>query len=112
MSDTVVLMEAKYDNLFKSIITAGWNVTSDGHVESPQGFFAVVEIPANFAEFNDLVDAVDPDSEFESDDWPEPGWYFTVENSDGLIRVYKSTQRRASAAFQEALGSFAAWEAE
>lgn len=113
MSDLVVLVDSKYDSLFKEIITAGWCIKSDGHVESPQGYFALVEIPAHRGELVEMFDAVEPQSLGDLDEWPESGWYVTVENSDGLIHVYKCAAKYlAEDAFAEREGAFARWDAE
>lgn len=72
------------DAAFKQIITAGWNVKSGGDVESPQGFFAVIEIPAHKGELADMIDAVELSDE-DVATLPQAGWYFTVENEHGQI---------------------------
>lgn len=90
MQNTAPLVDSRFDNLFRQIITAGWNVKSDGEVESPTGFFALVEIPTKYTgEYYEMLLAVEgeplqlPWNELES------GWYVTVENSDGIIFVFK-----------------------
>lgn len=85
------MVASEYDGLFKSIITAGWNTESDGNVESPYGFFALVELPAHEGEFTELAEAVfedDTEAIEQLRNLPR-GWYFTMENSDGLIWVYE-----------------------
>lgn len=75
-----------YEAAFKQIITAGWAVKSDGHVESPSGFFAQVEIPGHWAELRDMLDAVELTRE--DVDGLEQGWYVTKENSDGILTYW------------------------
>lgn len=85
------LLHNKYDALFKHIIGAEWCVKSDGNVESPSGYFALVEIPSHTGEFAEMLDAINtglPESmQFPEEDWPEPGWYVTMETEAGTIWV-------------------------
>lgn len=92
-SDCEVLTST-WDNLFKVIIGNGWAEVSDGDIDSPVGYFALVPIGAT-----DLVDAPgNLRAEF-ADDWPnvslanEPrlrtGWYITMENTRGIIWVFR-----------------------
>jgi hypothetical protein len=80
-------LDARYDNLFKTIVSSGWSEQSDGDVESPQGYFAVVEIPYSEAERQDMANACDLG--WDHEDWPDPGWYVTTETDRGLIWVYE-----------------------
>lgn len=104
-----VLLAAEFDNLFKEIITAGWCVKSDGHVESPQGYFAVVEIPSHPGELKEMQDAVEEGMR-PFTDWPKAGWYFTTENSDGLIHVYKMSHDRSWETFAKTLDQYVKWD--
>lgn len=86
------LLHDKYDPLFKEIVGSSWCVRSSGNVEAPSGFFSVTEIPDNVHELDDMRDALIERLEGTFDDlaaWPAPGWYVTVENSDGIIFVYE-----------------------
>lgn len=105
-----VLMDAKYDSLFKSIITAEWCVKSDGHVESPQGYFSITEIPEHPGELKDMQEAVEEGMR-PFTDWPPAGWYFTVEDSNGMIRVYQLSKAQAEQRFESFLKEFTEWEA-
>lgn len=82
------LLAGKYDRLFKSIVSSGWANESDGNVESVTGYFALIEIPSNIGELQEMQHAVDESSLIE-DEWPESGWYTCYENSDGLIFVFE-----------------------
>lgn len=103
------LQPAEFDNLFKGIITDGWAERSDGHVESPQGYFAVVEIPAPGGELTEMGDALGWE---QYQPVPKSGWYLTIENSDGLIYVYRATSAEVHKAFDDLAERFARWEAE
>jgi hypothetical protein len=104
------LQPDKYDALFKEIVLAGWATRSDGNVDSPTGYFAVVEIPDHLHELAEMRDAVDPDSSLVTD-WPESGWYVTVENSDGLIWVFRAgSQLQADTAYDEQVLAYADWD--
>ena len=59
-----------------------------------------------------MVDAVDPEHEYGDDDWPTPGWYFTVENSDGLIFVYLTGKVAAELWFGEYQTAYVKWDGE
>jgi hypothetical protein len=100
---------SKWDALFKEIITAGWAVKSDGHVESPQGYFAVVEIPDHQGELDEMKDALDL---LPGEEMPPSGWYFTIENNQGLIFVYRTIDRNAAFFFKERMEEFAKWDVE
>lgn len=84
-------LDSRYDVLFKDLITAGWNVKSDGNVEAPSGHFAIVEIPSHPGELLEMQNALDSVDY----DWPEPGWYFCVENDLGQIFAYSVTKEEA-----------------
>ena len=102
------LLDSQYDNLFKAIISAGWNVKSDGDVEAPSGFFALVEVPDHPGELSEMQDAVG--DETIDDEWPDCGWYVTREDSDGLIFVYEqSSQRVAETAYDKLQDDFLDW---
>lgn len=96
----------EFDNFFKELITAGWNVSSDGDVESPFGHFATVEVPLDNGELNEMGDAM----EWSSDQpIPPRGWYFCRENSDGIIFVYHSTEVAVKAIFEAYSKEYAKW---
>ncbi len=103
------MLPNKFDSLFKAVISAGWCVKSDGHVESPQGYFSVTEIPEHLGELKAMQDAVE-EGQTPWTDWPPSGWYFTTENSDGLIFVYPCSQADAEAAFSESLAGYSMWD--
>lgn len=101
----------KYDSLFKHLITAEWCVESDGHVESPTGYFSITEIPSHEGELNEMREAVfgDEPNEFvwlNNENWPESGWYLTRENDQGLIFVWKMASKH------EAVKFYRSWQVE
>lgn len=111
---SVRLVASRYDNFFKQLITAGWNVSSDGDVESPWGFFALVEIPEHSGELAEMVAAVwleASDEEFRQMAAELPaGWYTTCENSDGIISVYEMTNELiAKHVYSEREKAYADW---
>jgi hypothetical protein len=107
---------SKHDNLFKELITAGWCVKSDGNVEAPTGYFSITEIPDHHGELVEMRDAITcdadraPDEYQFLDNWPESGWYFTTENSDGIIYVYKVDKVSANRFFDEYSRQYSAWD--
>jgi hypothetical protein len=100
------------EGVFRSIITAGWNVKSDGDVEANTGHFAIVEIPEHEGERNQMRDAVfldelDPAEVF---DTIQAGWYFVVENSQGNVSfVQAKNEADAYRLFQTAEAEYAEW---
>ena len=105
------LLHEQYDNLFKAIISAGWNMKSDGDVESPSGFFALVEIPDHYGELAEMQDAVG--DETVDDEWPDTGWYVSYENSDGLIFVLEcASQHVAERTYDEFEEQYNTWASD
>lgn len=103
------LLDSQYDSLFKAIISAGWNVKSDGHVEASAGFFALTEIPDNMPELEQMQEAVDNSATVDTD-WPDAGWYVSTENSDGIIFVYEFPSKSAAEdAYEKLEADYTAW---
>lgn len=105
------LQPSKYDRLFKDLVSAEWCVKSDGNVEAPTGYFSITEIPEHPGELADMKSAVEQDQD-SYEEWPEPGWYFTTENSDGMIRVYATDKGAAEILYQSYLKQYAEWDDE
>lgn len=110
------LLDSKYDSLFKTIVTAQWNVKSDGNVESPSGFFALVEIPLSFSERFEMMraveDAIDAESAFLLGNM-DGGWYLTQEDNNGIIYVYQmETELQAQRFYKDLERTYADWENE
>jgi hypothetical protein len=108
------LVHSNWDNCFKSIVTGEWGVKSDGDVEAPSGYFALVEVPLNLRERADMVDACR--NNFDNDeDWftIEPGWYITSENNQGLIYVWKMPDKSAAEICYDGLQrEYSRWSSE
>jgi hypothetical protein len=110
------LVASLYDNLFKTIVCGGWNIKSDGDVESPSGFFALVEIPKPGGELDEMSGALELDEEMQRqiEDLASSistGWFVTHENSDGLIFVYEMpSELAAKHAYSELEAEFAKWD--
>ncbi len=108
------LLDAKYDNLFKQIVTAGWGVKSDGHVESPTGYFGLVEIPSHLGERVEMVAAL----ELDGDDTLlfneiERGWFITQHMDSGIIYVYEmKIKNHAETVYQQLERIYAEWDAD
>ena len=97
-----------FDATFRALVGSGWCVKSDGHVESPQGYFSITEIPSNEGELNEMKDAQDY-----AYVWPEAGWYVTIENSDGFIFVYPmKDEEQAILVYTKLADAFAKWDNE
>jgi hypothetical protein len=86
----LALLDSKYDNLWKAIITAGWNDESSGDVEAPCGFFTITSYsPADKAGFQDLLSHQDYGSDFQTlFEELSTGFFLTTENDLGMIFVF------------------------
>jgi hypothetical protein len=88
------LLHQQYDNMFKDIVTSEWCDSSDGNVESPQGYFTLTTIERN--EVTDYltnfatVSNLDARTQSYIHAWPGQlaGHYVTQEDSHGIIRVF------------------------
>ena len=119
-SDWPKMLDSKYDNFFKAVVTAEWCVKSDGNVEAPSGFFALVEVPSHQGEYQQMVEAVFDEprtvswADYMRDHYPEmpaPGWYVTTELSTGIIVVMEyPLQIAADKAYRELFDAYAMWD--
>jgi hypothetical protein len=98
----------QFDRLFKELVTIEWCVKSDGHVESPQGYFAIVEIPSHPGELNEMMEALSTPYDF-----PASGWFITVEDNMGFIFVYRTSgEAQANELYDLLLDQYVKWDAE
>lgn len=101
-----------FGEVFKSIVNAGWGVKSGGEMESPSGFFTVVEIPSHDGERTEMREAV-----FSEDaagaalyDSVEPGWYFVEQTTQGITDYGRCKNKRyAYARFHLCEGIYNEW---
>jgi hypothetical protein len=109
----LALLDQKYDNLWKAIITAGWNDESSGDVEAPCGFFTITSYsPADAAGFQDLLSHQDYGSDFQQLFTElETGFYVTTENSLGMIFVFHvQTEAEAREWYRLMSNEYVGWE--
>ena len=95
------VLASEYDPFFK--VASGLDVAdeADGNVESPSGWFALIDMSTP-ALRRDVVQAVDdlvPDYPF--GDKPDCGVYVTTTNNSGIIWVYEFDTRREAEDFYE-----------
>lgn len=84
------MMKVKAEEVFKAIADAGWGVMSSGNLESPVGYFTVVEIPDHAGEREAMKAAVfSEESSGEAFDRLESGWFFLVQHADGSVQYGK-----------------------
>jgi hypothetical protein len=106
-------LHRQYDSLFKTIITGGWCIKSDGEVEASSGYFSLTEIPSHPGELKEMYEAItdgDTTTEHSLDKWPDAGWYTTVELNTGIIFVFEHpTEQAAEIAYGEALAEYMRW---
>lgn len=83
------------EGVLHSIIDAGWSVASDGEVKATTGRFSIVRIPQHESERFQMREAVflDELDEAEVFDTIAAGWYFVVEDSQGIISYSKTTDK-------------------
>jgi hypothetical protein len=113
LPDSPRLLASKYDGLFKQIITAGWAVKSDGNVESPLGYFALVEIPSSSGERDEMSGALEL-NEHDQQLFEEltSAWFITREMNTGIIYVYQCGELFAKTWYDRLEKIFLMWEAE
>ena len=93
-----------------------WCDEESGHVESPTGHFALVEIPHNeddrdymFREIDALTGHHFGDNE--SDERPDSGWYVVITDSSGFVHWQNySTEDAACNAFDALEAEYAEWD--
>lgn len=98
--------------VFRSIVSAGWNVKSSGDVESSTGHFAIVEIPAHAGERAGMRDAVFSDDPVEAEifDSIPAGWFLVIEDFQGSIGLVKADDKDdADKLFQMFETDYVAW---
>jgi hypothetical protein len=86
-------MSRDIDNAFKAIISAGWANQSDGNVESPTGFFSIIDMSTDR---DILLDVLDDAGLADTLDQIEPAWYTTMENDQGFLYYQKATSQHAA----------------
>lgn len=109
------LLAEKYDPLMWHLVDIGWNVKSDGNVDSPVGAYALVEIPSHDGERAEMEAAAAPTAEEKHLGelfWPEAGWYVVQKNTQGLVFVFEYISKdEAEKAYARCEVAYAAWEA-
>lgn len=80
-------MDTALEALFKDMLTHGWFTKSDGHVDSPTGWFGYVtntkeELSEIYDAFSDLIDAYG-----KPNDEDVIGSFTAYINSDGIIFI-------------------------
>ena len=64
----------------RALVTAGWANESDGHVDSPMGHFAIIDLVNDRHEMADVL-------EIDEDELPAAHYYLVVEDSNGNVDV-------------------------
>lgn len=95
---------------FQYIVNGGWANLSDGSVEAPQGFFAIIRIEPN--ELAELTAAFAEEFGLYDLPAPMPGSYLYREDSDGNRSITEYlTLDRAMAEYNELQSEFVTWSA-
>lgn len=106
-------MKTALESIMQTIITAGWSNKSDGTVESPQGHFAVVEIPEKREELVAMVDAIldmTNGEEVVALCTATRGFYFVVEDDQGNVYVNGAySEASANLLFEKAQAVLVKW---
>lgn len=80
-------MKTAIELAMQAIISAGFNETSDGDVESPTGHFAVIERPEDPKELAGILESINDPEEQEAFSAHEVGFYEVIENSQGFVYI-------------------------
>lgn len=112
-------MKTALELAMQAIISAGWNIQSDGEVDSPTGHFAIVERPAHPGELNDMLAAIedqeDPDNIHIIHAFEElnAGFYEVIEDSNGLVHINGPVSReQANTWFHATESAYSQWNVE
>ena len=100
-------MRTHFDNAISAMIADSWAMLSDGDVNSPAGYFAIVEIDGSEKFQNYSTDDDDLDNAIYT---AEIGFYFFRENSDGNIFIeHFSSKDNAISRFAQYSESYMHW---
>mgnify|MGYP001791810815 CR=1 FL=1 len=103
------------DEVLHAMSVQGWANRSDGNVEAPTGFFAIISnSPAELAEvvaaFDEEIEGTE-DSDFSTSELV--GHFVLVEDSQGFVGVYDySTELGARVFYDELEDTFSKWDEE
>lgn len=104
-------MDTAQQALFREMLNEGWFTDSDGHVESPTGYFGyVTNLPAELAEvreaFEDTLDVYGP----VADDGLIGSWVAQI-NNQGIIAIQPAESDQAAREwFETVQADYIAWE--
>lgn len=100
-------MRTHFENALNVMLIDSWAMLSDGDVNSPAGYFAIVEIDGSEKSQNYSTDDDDLDNAIYT---AEIGFYFFRENSDGNIFIeHFSNKDNALARFAQYSESYTHW---
>jgi hypothetical protein len=102
-------MSRDIDNAFKAIIASGWANQTDGDVESPMGFFTIIDMSTEREQITDILSDADLDGAMEH---IEPSWYITTEDSQGFLSYERSTEIAAKEWFKQMQKRYFKWSDE
>lgn len=88
----------------RTLITAGWENHSSGHVEAPTGHFAIVDCAEDRAMLAQVLDITE-------DDLPAPHYFLVVEDNYGNVHLRMFyTMAAAQDAYAELETAYAEWD--
>lgn len=114
LQEQVVQLDSWYDRSFRNIAESEWGVSSDGDVESPTGYFWLVEIPEHAGERAEMFTACEVGRDWDDGVYqypePVPSWYLVTTDSNGLWWVYEAdSEEAAKQVYLELEQAYATW---
>ena len=102
-------MSRDIDNAFKAIISNGWANETDGNVEAPMGFFAIIDLTTEREQITEILAEYELDGAMEH---IEPSWYITTEDTRGFLSYERSTEIAAKEWFKQMQKRYYKWSEE
>lgn len=98
-------MMPNYEAAARAIVTAGWANETDGHVDSPVGHFAIVDLTTERTIIADIL----AEDDLTLEGLP-PAWYIVSEDDQGNVAVLQyDTEAEARRAFDYLAGRYSEW---
>lgn len=106
-------MKTDLEVVMQDIVTNGLAHQENGNVDSPTGYFSVVEVPAHPAKLAEFMTNLYGATWKRELEWPKPGWHYVHENNYGAVTVegpeghpghYEEWFGRDSADYQDYVG--------
>ena len=87
------LLDSRHDKILHTLITWGWANQSDGDVQAPTGYFALMEVPDGDSQWQSVVEECRVSLRLDTSDRdtvPAPGWYILQETDQGIKYTFET----------------------